>query len=115
MNDQFEKFKKEAERALKEAADLSGLEHLRVEFLGRKGKLAGLMKELSRLTENERKIVGQIANEVKEGIESAFAEREHALSVTELAGTTTKEWIDVTEPVLWSKEGHLHPVSTAIA
>ncbi len=115
MKDQFEKLRQDAERMLKDIADLAGLETLRVEMLGRKGRLAGLMKELGRLTEKERKVVGQIANEAKDAMEAAFMKRKHALSVRELATSETKEWIDVSEPGVAPYLGHLHPVSTAIA
>ena len=92
----------------------NALEQLRIEFLGRKGKIADLMKEMAALTEDQRKVAGKAANEVKAAVEAAFLKKQDALGQQEASGRAEKEWIDITEPGAWPKEGHLHPVSTAI-
>lgn len=115
MQHQFEQLKKKVETTLAAATDRAALEQLRVEMLGRKGELASLMKDMARLTEEERKVVGKMANEVKEAVEIAFRLRERKIAAVEQASQGEREWIDVTEPGRWSREGHLHPVSTAIA
>lgn len=94
--------------------DKEKLEALRTEFLGRKGKLAELMKQIVDVADEERKLVGALANEVKEGIEQAFSEKEKAMAGAEEAGRADKEWIDISEPGAWPAEGHLHPVTAAI-
>ncbi|OGL66879.1 phenylalanine--tRNA ligase subunit alpha, partial [Candidatus Uhrbacteria bacterium RIFCSPHIGHO2_01_FULL_63_20] len=115
MKNDFEKLKKDALAALAKVADRDRLEALRVELLGRKGKLSELMKRMGELTDEQRKTVGKLANEVKLAVETAFAGAESSVSRAEALAVAETERIDVTEPGLAPEEGHLHPVSTAIA
>ncbi|TAK03981.1 phenylalanine--tRNA ligase subunit alpha [Patescibacteria group bacterium] len=115
MQTQFDKLKSDALAALKKAADRDALEALRVELLGRKGKMAELMKRMAGLADEERKLAGKTANEVKQAMEAAFAAAEKRVLSSEAGAMAEKEWIDVTEPGVAPHEGHLHPVSTAIA
>ena len=115
MMEQFDKLKRDIEDALQMVTEGNALEQLRIEFLGRKGKVADLMKQMATLTEEQRKVVGRAANEVKSAMEAAFSKKQETLGQKESAGRAEKEWIDITEPGAWPKEGHLHPVSTAIA
>ena len=115
MMEQFEKLKRDIEEALALVADRNAIEQLRVEFFGRKGKMAELMKQMASLTEEQRKVVGKAANEAKTAAEAVFTEKQKALELKEAGAIFEREWIDITEPGVWPKEGHLHPVSTAIA
>lgn len=115
MNDEFQKLKREALAALKAVTDRDALERARVELLGRKGKLSELMRRMGELTDEERKLVGKMANEVKQAVEAAFSSAEGAVSRAEAGAVAQKERIDVTEPGIAPEEGHLHPVSQAIA
>ena len=65
--------------ALKGVADLSSLNDLRVQFLGRQGRLTGIMRGLGQLAKDERKAVGQAANKVRDRLNAAFAEAETSL------------------------------------
>lgn len=115
MQSEFEKLKKEAVAALSKVADRDALERARVELLGRKGKLSELMKRMGELTDEQRKLAGKVANEVKQAVEAAFSSAELAVSRAEAGAVAEKERIDVTEPGVAPEEGHLHPVSQAIA
>ena len=109
MKSKFEQVKTDALTALESIADGEALEALRVEYLGRKGKLAGLMKEMAALSAEERKVIGAVANEVKGAIENAFA---NAGKRSGGPDASSAEWIDVTEPsVPPPARGHLHPVT----
>ncbi|MBU1705712.1 phenylalanine--tRNA ligase subunit alpha [Patescibacteria group bacterium] len=114
MKEEFEQLKDQAQEALKSVLDRDKLEVLKIEFLGRKGKMAELMKQIVNVADEERKLIGALANEVKTGLESAFSAKEQELAGAEEAGRAEKEWLDISEPGAWSKEGHLHPVTTAI-
>ena len=115
MREQFEQMKKDVLDALESVTDRERLENLRVEFLGRKGRMAELMKQMAGLAEEERRLIGALANEVKQVLEQTFGEKERVVSQAESAKRQSAEWLDITEPGQWPAEGHLHPVSTATA
>src|SRR3989339_323791 len=97
MKDQLEQLKKEFAELVEKVASREALEELKTQFLGRKGKLSGLMKEMASLADEERKLVGAVANEVKEAIEAAFGEAQGRVSRASMASNVAKEWIEVTE------------------
>ncbi|TAL50818.1 phenylalanine--tRNA ligase subunit alpha [Patescibacteria group bacterium] len=112
MKDRLQQLKKEFAEIVDHVVDRETLEELKTQFLGRKGKLNGLMKEMANLADEERKLVGAVANEVKEAIEAAFGEAECRVSKASMASSAAKEWIDVTEPALHTRpRGTLHPVT----
>ena len=88
---------------------------LKTDVLGRKGKLNELMKEMMTLADDERKVIGQFANELKGSIENAFGDKERSMFEQEELRRAEDEWIDVTAPGDFSNAGHLHPVTQAIA
>lgn len=100
--------------ALASVHTVDRLESVRVDFLGRKGKLAELMKGLAALTPEEKKAVGVVANEVKAGAEQEFAVAEARVMSTEAAAKNEREWLDVTLPGTVPDIGHLHLTSQAI-
>ncbi len=113
MQSQLEQLKQAAIDALKTVTDNESLERLRVEVLGRKGKMADLMKQMATLADEERKLVGAAANEVKAAIEAAFGEAEGRAHEAQRAQRAQAEWIDVTEPAIGVRSGmgNLHPVT----
>ncbi len=112
MKEQFEQLKQQVLVAVEQIADAEALEKLRVEFLGRKGKMAELMKEMATLAGEERKLAGAVANEVKVAIEGAFAEGTDRLDRKDRKDRSERERVDVTEPAMGGRErGHLHPVT----
>ncbi|MBI1908162.1 phenylalanine--tRNA ligase subunit alpha [Candidatus Uhrbacteria bacterium] len=104
----------EIEAALAGVTDTERLEAVRVEFLGRKGRLAELMKGLAALSPDEKKAVGVVANDVKLAAESAFAEAEARVTAAEQSAKAEREWLDVTLPGTPPSTGHLHLTSQAI-
>lgn len=114
MKEKFAQLKDIFLSELSGAASAGDLDVLKNRFLGRKGELALLMKELKMLSGEEKKEAGMAANEAKVVMENAFVDAEARLLSGALSEREEKEWIDVTEPGLWPEEGHLHPVSTAI-
>ena len=106
---------KELKEALQAVNDVDGLETVRVEFLGRKGKLAEAMKELSELPVEDRKRSGAQLNEVKERMEALFESQNQKVEHQKSSKLGEEEWIDVTLPGVAPTEGHLHLTSQAIA
>jgi len=114
MHEAFTQLVEQCKEALSPVADRPALEEVQVKFLGRKGELASLMKQLAALPDEERKTAGKIANEAKEKMEEMIAKVQEKLMREEEKTRAEREWIDVTAPGVFPKEGHLHPVSQAI-
>jgi len=111
MQGKFQQLRNEALSALEAVKNKIQLEEVEIKYLGRKsGELTNLLKGLKDLNEGERKSAGQVANEVKNEIERALAQKERELSQSEIAGLLEKESVDITQPSLPKKErGHFHP------
>jgi len=90
------------------ANDARGIEQLKVRFLGRKGELARLFKEMGKVPEGERPAVGKVLNEAKVRLEALFAE---ALQRGGEQGAGRREQIDITVPGRRPPRGRLHPIS----
>lgn len=114
MKSELETLRDQFLAQVKELTSSDALEALRIEFLGRKGKVAQLMKQLPSLAEDARKEAGQVANDVKKTIEGAFSDMQKQLQQQEQADAQQQEWIDITEPGIAPGQGHIHIVNQAI-
>ncbi|MFH1712469.1 MAG: phenylalanine--tRNA ligase subunit alpha, partial [Patescibacteria group bacterium] len=114
MKNELEQLKDDFLDAVENAASLQALDELRVEYLGRKGKIASIMKQLPNLAEDVRKEVGALANEVKIGLEAAFTDAHSALHQVEEKSRSEMERIDITMPGVQPPIGHLHLITQAI-
>ncbi len=99
---------------LKEVSTTEELEKLRVEFIGRKGKVTQLLKEIPNLPPEERKEFGKACNVLKAEIESAVKEKLKELKEREKRERLEKERIDVTLPGRRRELGALHPVTKTL-
>ena len=114
MKDQLEKLKKEALQAIK-GAGKAALENAEIKYLGRKGGLNVIMQGMATLKNDTRPKMGKLANEVKELIEKALAERKLELETLALKSLGDDEWMDMTMPGVRPREGHLHVTTQAIS
>ncbi len=103
-----------AEKKIADATISKELEELRVTYLGKKGELTSILKEMRSLSAEERPIIGQIANEVRDSIEKMLKEKGASIYEKELAEKLKKEKIDVTMPSRFIKKGHLHPLTKTL-
>jgi phenylalanyl-tRNA synthetase alpha chain len=87
------------------------LESARVEFLGRKGALASIGKDMGRLSPDERAAVGKRLNAVKQDLESRFDARKAAFDKAALDSRLASEWLDLTRPAPGIRPGSLHPLT----
>ncbi len=101
----------DALRSLAACADQRALDDWRIEHLGRKGRLTGVLRGLSGLSIDEKKSVGAAANALKLELEAAHDARAAELRRAALAATLTSGRIDVTLPARPHKCGGLHPVT----
>ncbi len=104
----------EAKEAIEKADTKEALEELRVKYLGKKGELTSILKMMGSLTNEERPIIGKLANEVRAGIEEVLTEKTDALKVKEQAEKLIAETVDVTMPGKATKGGSLHPLNSVL-
>jgi phenylalanyl-tRNA synthetase alpha chain len=93
------------------AADAEALETARVEFLGRKGSLANIGKDMGKLAAEERAHVGRLLNAVKQNLESRYESRKSKFERAALNARLAAEWVDLTLPAPGTRPGSLHPLT----
>lgn len=96
--DELQALRVEALEAVDSAADLAGLEDVRIAYLGKKGSLTAVLRGLGSLAPQDRPEVGKVSNEVREALEAALAARKDELSGAALAERFAAEAVDVTLP-----------------
>jgi phenylalanyl-tRNA synthetase alpha chain len=97
--------------AIASAGDEATLEDLRVAAVGKKGEVSLKMRELGRMTPEERQVAGPALNALKDEINSALAAKREALGDAALNERLQAEWLDVTLPGRPRRQGTIHPVS----
>jgi phenylalanyl-tRNA synthetase alpha chain len=105
----------QAQSQIDAAEDAATLDQVRVEFMGKKGKLTDLLKGLGKLSNEERPAAGQKINQAKQVIQQAISAKGEHLRTEELNKKLSEEAVDVTLPGRTEKPGNLHPVSRTIA
>ncbi|MCM2263707.1 MAG: phenylalanine--tRNA ligase subunit alpha [Desulfuromonadales bacterium] len=111
MNNQLAALEKAAAHAAGEACSELDLQQVRARFLGKKGELTALMKGVGSLPAEQRPIVGALANEVKDRLETLFNSRLEELRAVELQRRLTAERVDVTLPGRRLRRGSRHPIT----
>ena len=110
-----EALKRIEEEALAQiAAAEEGLDELRVKYLGKKGELTAILKQMGGLSAEERPVVGQLANRVRGGIEEAITQKTAQLKAEKLARQLESESLDVTIPGRAPKLGKKHPLTQVL-
>ena len=97
--------------AIAGAADEAALEELRLAAVGKKGEVALQMRELGKMTPEQRQIMGPKLNALKDEINAALAAKKAALEDAALNDRLKAEWLDVTLPPRPRSQGTIHPVS----
>ena len=114
LQKQLEDIKTEALMSLEKTANLKDMEDFRVTTFGKKGKLAGLMKNLGGLSKEERPAFGQLVNAVRDQLETAFEEKQKQMKHAEMLISLEKEKIDVTISGKAFEIGKKHPLTTVM-
>ncbi|MBR4232022.1 MAG: phenylalanine--tRNA ligase subunit alpha [Oscillospiraceae bacterium] len=110
MKEKLELVRKEALAALEEVSASDALEALRVKYLGKKGELTAVLKQMGKLSAEERPVIGQLANEVRAKLEAAIESRAEQLASEAMAARLLSETVDVTIPGEAKKLGSQHPM-----
>lgn len=114
MKEQIEQIRQAAAAALDSAQDAQQLEDVRIRFLGKKGELTAILKQMGSLSTEERPVIGQLANEVREDINGRIAAKGAEIKKAQLEKRLLGEKIDVTMPGVQPLIGHKHPLSIVL-
>ena len=114
MREKLEQIKKEALEAVKNVSLETELDALRVKYLGKKGEITAILKQMGSLSAEERPVIGQLANSIRENIEKAVSEKVKILEEKALEARLENEEIDVTIPGTPVNVGHKHPMSIVL-
>ena len=99
---------------IKATSNIEAVESLRVKYLGKKGEITASLKEMGKLSAEERPVIGQVANKVRESIEGSISSKKEELKAIEKQKKLAEEVIDVTMPAKSVKVGKKHPISQII-
>lgn len=114
MQERLQNIVSQAQAAVAEVTDLSKLDELRVQFMGKKGNFTELMKTLGKLSHEERPKAGQAINEAKQVVQSLLNAKKKEFDDAKLAQKLAEETIDVTLPGRDADIGSLHPVTRTL-
>ena len=114
MKEQLEQIRQRAMAKLEGSDTLAALEELRLEYLGRKGELTAVLKQMGRLSAEERPVMGQMANQVRADIERLLEKQKAALEDKALEARLAAEAVDVTIPGESVAFGHQHPMNQVL-
>ena len=114
MKEQLEAIRKSALDAVAETRTAADLDAVRVRYLGKKGELTAVLKQMGKLSPEERPVMGQLANDVRAALEAAIEARSDALAQEAMAARLKAETVDVTIPGKKVELGHKHPMYTVL-
>ncbi len=114
MKDALLKIKELAADELLKVNDTKALEELRVKFLGKKGELTSILKQMGKLSAEERPVIGQLANQVRAEIEESITNRVKEIKAMTLEKKLKDEELDVTLPGTKATIGKLHPLNIVL-
>ena len=114
MKEQLERLRAAALAEIGNTEDLSALDAVRVRFLGKKGEITGILKQMGKLSPEERPVMGQMANAVRQAVEDAIENASDALKAKQKALRLEAETLDVTMPGTPVQKGHRHPLSIVL-
>ena len=110
MKEQLKHIEETAREAISSVADLKSLDDLRVKLLGKKGELTAILKQMGKLSAEERPAMGQLANQVRSQLEKMLADKGKALQSAAQNAKLAAETLDITMPGKAPRTGRLHPL-----
>ncbi len=114
MQKKLNDIKQKAIDAIETSTDLKKLEEVRVAILGKKGQLTGLLRGMKDLSNEERPIVGKMANDVRSEIETALEDVKAVIMRRQREHQLKKEVIDITLPAKKKEQGYRHPMTIVL-
>ncbi len=114
MKEQLEAIAKKAFEELAQSQDLKALDAVRVKYLGKKGELTAILKQMGKLSAEERPVIGQLANQVRGDIEEKLEQTKSELENKMLDLRLATETLDVTLPGKKNVIGKRHPLTVVL-
>lgn len=114
MKEQIEQIKNLAKEEIAKANELQILNDVKVRFLGKKGELTAVLRGMGALTKEERPIIGELVNKVRDEIETDIENKEKELEKIALSKKLESEKIDITLPSKKITRGSKHPINRVI-
>lgn len=114
MKEKLDEIRAAASSAIAAAETEKEIEELRVRFLGKKGELTAILKQMGSLSAEERPIMGQLVNEAKQKTEELINEKKSEIKEKATQLKLKAETIDITMPGKAVKTGGLHPLNTVL-
>ena len=114
MKETLEAIKSAAAAAVNASENESAIEELRVRYLGKKGELTAVLKQMGSLPPEERPVMGQLVNEAKQQLEELISQKKSELSAKATELKLKSETIDITMPAKPVKRGNIHPINIVV-
>ena len=114
MKQQLESIKAAALDAINAAQNPQDIDAVRVKYLGKKGELTAILKQMGGLPAEERPKMGQLVNQAKAELEAVLEEKNNEMKAKATEEKLKAETIDITMPAKTSKIGKLHPLNTVL-
>jgi len=114
MKAELEQLLKRAKNDIDQALNLKSLEDMRIKYLGKKGEVTHILKDMKSIPAEERPSMGKIVNDVRETIETLIENSKEEKKKLEIATRLKDEAIDVTMPAKQNVRGHKHPLNVAL-
>ncbi len=114
MREELERIKQQALEAMHAAQDTAALDAVRVRVLGKKGELTAMLKQMGKLSAEERPVMGQLANTIRAELEAELETRKKELEANALEARLAAEAVDVTIPGKEFSMGHQHPMNKVL-
>ncbi len=111
MLEQIEQLLNSAKTSLKDCSDLKTLNDIRVEYLGKQGKITNLLHSMKDVAKEDRPKLGQLINNARNEIELLILNLQNELNEKTLADKISKEKIDIFEPSKQVEKGEIHPLN----
>ena len=112
MKEQLEKIYASATEDLLKAQSINDLDEIRAKYLSRKGEFNEIKKNLKNLSDEDKRIVGSLANEITRNLETSIQAKHDEFYKIELDAKLVKERLDVTLPGKFAPRGKVHPITS---
>lgn len=110
MQEQLKAIRANMETGIQHAEDLASLDKVRIQYLGKKGELTNLLKQMGKLSKEEKPLMGKLVNETRDFFEASFEDRKKQLVAAQNQKRLNEEKIDVTLDKPSFQLGHRHPL-----
>ncbi|HNW25185.1 MAG TPA: phenylalanine--tRNA ligase subunit alpha [Candidatus Gastranaerophilaceae bacterium] len=112
MKETLETILKNAKSDIQKASTTEDIEEIKNKYLSRKGELNSIKKNLKDLSDDDKRIIGALANDIAQELESALDEKFNTIYRKELEQQLKKEQIDITLPGNFTPKGNVHPLTS---